>query len=328
MTTQPATRLGTIGIIEALPTFVGHTPHHSLVMVGFVGPRVDCISRIDMPRTDEEAPAHVATAAQAFTTGAGHRWESVLIVLWDEAREDHGAATRARDDLALAALAHGKTIRGVYTVDAAEIRGRSTDPDGGTRLTHLPRQPEAADELRLLHISQGKAPFASREEAAASVAAGPQARDTEAATPQPLTTSEFLALWRRTIVNDEPVEPTAADVATLTHALTDYTQRDAVTCHLTGMHEILPSLGEAGQAVTTWPAPTDAMIERLRLLVTRVPDSAPVDALAVLAAAAHERRDGLLATVTAERAARNDPHHRLTALVQRMRQHGIFHHPR
>lgn len=89
------------GLLAAIPALLGFTPHNSVVAVGFVGPRVLCVIRVD---ANPEA-----TLAQAAVVLARHNADSVMLI----AVAERGTAA---SDHALTVIANSRdafTIRGI-----------------------------------------------------------------------------------------------------------------------------------------------------------------------------------------------------------------------
>lgn len=339
MSTHTPLRLTQIDLLESLPALLGYTPNQSMIVVmsdANAGGHVALMVRVDLPSTVEAVPEAV-TGLQAKLSDKAEavQWTGATLVVWDETGQGKAVHTEVLTALYAMVTGMDREVYGAFRVDDTHITGTGR-AGGDEEVVHVERDRTRGDRATLQAIAAGHAPLDSREAVAQSVEWDgaeeitdldtfvAQAQDTEG------TRTQALPAWLE-VIDNGPTQDT--DIALLAASVAvDRELRDGIIIYAGGGPESTLELSPADvaepirKALRPWTrthAERLEGVEHLRQVVTRMEDAAALPVLTMLAAAAHEARLSMLATVALERAERIDPTYHLAQLLRSLTEYGI-----
>lgn len=297
-------------LIAALPAVLGFVPEHSLAVVTVVGAELGCVMRVDL------SAALTDNAAQlAEVVGAANPDEAIAVIV-DEFGADCDAC--GTDHLALAdalgrsLAAEGVQLLAVLVVDKVAADGQWYCADGcGER--GLVDDPEASP-LAAAAVLDGRRLYRRRADLQQVIAVTDTSRC--ARLDEAIVEYGFPALTTRTAREavhmamavaarlGDGTEPADAELVTVVCALNDPRVRDTLYALAVG--------DGAAEAESLWALMARVLPARWR-----------ADVLALLAFSAYARGDGPLAGIALEEALRDDPAHRMAAMMDSALQSGM-----
>lgn len=276
--------------VAVIPSLLGCTPTDSIVTIGAKGNRVCLTARMDIPT----GPAQLAEACQIAAQGMTNAGASTAWIITYQSSPDPAAA------VAVAILTDMLTAGGITMAPAITVTG---DPLHDATVTDSSSAAPAPLPTPIVHPLRPRAASRTRHDIEADIEAGPRAHQVAAhhnalarnGAPSPITmlaAVEQLRTADLTRVDD-------ADVAALAWALGHFVHPEAPPFE--------PSWPTAHTDPLSYEIERADMLERLRQLVTCLPDDQAGDCLELLAYLAYLDGDGLIANIALDRAERTQP---------------------